>query len=318
MADQRLSGIVGACLSSFRCISFVALAGASIAALVGFIYYQLYLHPLARYPGPLLGRVTRLYDLYHAYVGDKHILLYRLHQKYGTFVRFTPNTLSINDPAALKAIYSHGANVQKGVFYKCFRVAPNAISTLLATDKTQHARKRRVMGGAFSDQALKGLEQYVLQHVQDLVDRIGVAVKRPGADKQRWSKPMVTITKCNTCIASADHSRQSRTCRNGVIGLFLTSWATWSLGNRSILWERNPRTEKVYVSWAGPLDGTMQSLPCLNFSIGTLRDGSLHSVHSIRIETSTLRLVNDKSWQGPRRRRWALRKPAGETYSPSS
>ena len=204
MADLRLSGIVGVCLSSFRCISLVALFGASIAAFVGFIFYQLYLHPLAKYPGPLLGRITRLYDLYHAYLGDKHILLYRLHQRYGTVVRFTPNTLSINDPAALKAIYSHGANVQKGVFYKCFRVAPNAISTLLATDKTQHARKRRVMGQAFSDQALRGLEQYVLQHVQDLVDRIGVAVKRPGGEKQRWSKPLVRSFECHITELLAD------------------------------------------------------------------------------------------------------------------
>jgi hypothetical protein len=190
MADIQLSGIVGSCVSSFQCISLVAVFGASIAALVGFIFYQLYLHPLSKYPGPVLGRITRLYDLYHAYVGDKHVLLYHLHRKYGTVVRFTPNTLSINDPAALRTIYAHGANVSKGVFYKTFRVAPNAISTLLATEKVQHARKRRVMGQAFSDQALKGLEQYVLAHVQDLVDRIGVAVKRPGGEKQRWSKSL--------------------------------------------------------------------------------------------------------------------------------
>lgn len=85
---------------------------------LAFVVYQLYIHPLAKHPGPLLGRITRLYDLYHAYKGDKHILLYHLHQEYGTVVRYTPNTVSINDPAALKAIYSHGANVQKNEFYK--------------------------------------------------------------------------------------------------------------------------------------------------------------------------------------------------------
>lgn len=247
MADLRLSGIVGVCLSSFQCISLVALLGASIAAFVGFIFYQLYLHPLAKYPGPLLGRITRLYDLYHAYVGDKHILLYQLHRKYGTVVRFTPNTLSINDPAALKVIYAHGANVQKGVFYKCFRVAPNAVSTLLATDKTQHARKRRVMGQAFSDQALKGLEQYVLQHTQDLIDRVGVAVKRPGGEKQRWSKPLVSDIGCKTTAIFAHCSQQFRICRDGATGLYLTSWAIWSLGRASAPSGSNLRTEKAYV-----------------------------------------------------------------------
>lgn len=197
MADFRLSGIVGTCVGSFRCISFLTLCAALIAVFAGFIVYQLYLHPLAKYPGPLLGRITRLYDLYHAYVGDKHVLLHQLHQKYGTVVRFTPNTLSINDPAALKAIYAHAPNVQKGAFYKAFRVAPNAISTLLATERAQHARKRRVMGQAFSDPAMRGMEQYVLQHVQDLVDRIGVAVKRPGGEKQRWSTPLDMQRWCN-------------------------------------------------------------------------------------------------------------------------
>lgn len=88
------------------------------ASLLAFAIYQLYFHPLAQYPGPLLGRITRLYDLYHAYKGDKHIVLYHLHQRYGTVVRYCPNTVSINDPAALKAIYSHGANVTKNEFYK--------------------------------------------------------------------------------------------------------------------------------------------------------------------------------------------------------
>ena len=200
MADTRLSGIVDVWVGSFQCRSLVALSGALIAACLGFVLYQLYLHPLAKYPGPLLGRLTRLYELYHAYVGDKHVVLYQLHQKYGTIVRFTPNTLSINDPAALKIIYAHSVNTLKGEFYKTFRVAPNAVSTLLATEKTQHARKRRVMGQAFSDQAMKGMEQYVLQHVQDMVDRIGVAVKRPGGDKYRWSRELNMQNWCNWLI----------------------------------------------------------------------------------------------------------------------
>ena len=182
--------MVDTCVTSFRCVSISALFAAALALIVGFVAYQLYVHPLAKYPGPFWGRITRLYDLYHAYIGDKHVLLYQLHQKYGTVVRFSPNTLSINDPDALKVIYSQRANVQKSEFYKCFRAAPTAISTLLATEKAHHARKRRVMGQAFSETALRGLEQYVLEHVQDLVDRIGNAIKDPVSEKKGWSKSL--------------------------------------------------------------------------------------------------------------------------------
>lgn len=71
---------------------------------------------------------------------------------------------------------------------QCFRAAPHAISTLLATDKAHHATKRRIAGQAFSDTAMRGLEQYVLAHTQNMIERISVSVKRPGGEKQRWSK----------------------------------------------------------------------------------------------------------------------------------
>ncbi|KAF2158485.1 hypothetical protein M409DRAFT_61619 [Zasmidium cellare ATCC 36951] len=70
-------------------------------------------HPLSRYPGPLFGRLTQWYDVCHAYVGDKYINYYQLHQEHGTIVRFSPNSLSINDPAALKAIYARGSNLTR-------------------------------------------------------------------------------------------------------------------------------------------------------------------------------------------------------------
>lgn len=203
MSQQRFFTLVGECARSYRCLSDVTillLSATAVSFVFGWLIYQLYLHPLGKYPGPLLGRITPLYDLYHAYVGDKHLLLYHLHQIYGPVVRFTPNTISINDPTAIKAIYGHNANVQKSEFYKCFRAAPAAISTLLATEKTHHARKRRVMGQAFSDQALKGLEQYVLAHVQSLVSKVRSQVGRTTTRKQKWSKALDMQKWCNWLV----------------------------------------------------------------------------------------------------------------------
>lgn len=196
----ELAGLLGTCTNSFQCLSSMAILGVLVATIAAYVVYQLYFHPLANYPGPLLGRLTQWYNVYHAYVGDKHILFYHLHQKHGTVVRFSPNSLSINDPVALKTIYAHGANVQKSVFYKCFRAAPQAISTLLATEKQHHARKRRIMGQAFSDTALRGFEQYVLGHTQDLVDRIGGVVGGSGLEKAGWSAPLDMANWCNWLV----------------------------------------------------------------------------------------------------------------------
>ena len=45
--------------------------------------YRVSFHPLSKYPGPLLGRITDLYSGYHAWKGDRHHDFLHLHHKYG-------------------------------------------------------------------------------------------------------------------------------------------------------------------------------------------------------------------------------------------
>jgi hypothetical protein len=57
-----------------------------VAVLFGVIScatYNAFLHPLARYPGPWLARISSLYNLIHAYRGDLHLDILRCHKKYG-------------------------------------------------------------------------------------------------------------------------------------------------------------------------------------------------------------------------------------------
>lgn len=48
-----------------------------------FFIHRLYLHPLAKYPGPFLAKFTTFYAGYHAWMGDIHIDMWRCHEKYG-------------------------------------------------------------------------------------------------------------------------------------------------------------------------------------------------------------------------------------------
>ena len=68
------------------------------------IVYRLYFHPLAKYPGPLLARITTLYGAYHGWKGDFATVLYECHEKYGDCVRWNPNYLIVNSADAFQGM----------------------------------------------------------------------------------------------------------------------------------------------------------------------------------------------------------------------
>ncbi len=73
-----------------------------VSQVIGIIVYRLFFHPLARYPGPLLAKITNLYGGYHAWTGDLHIDMLRCHEKYGDHVRYATNRLLVSTQSGLK------------------------------------------------------------------------------------------------------------------------------------------------------------------------------------------------------------------------
>ena len=146
---------------------------ALLAYLFCLAVYRLYFHPLAKYPGPLLAKLTDLYSTYHAWKGDRHLEFWRCHERYGNIVRFGPNSVSFNTNTALKEIYGFKGNVRKGDFYSAFPATKDAFSTHSAIDRAAHARKRRVLSHAFSDVAIKSMESHILDHVRRFCANLG-------------------------------------------------------------------------------------------------------------------------------------------------
>lgn len=154
--------------------------------------YRLFFHPLAKYPGPLLAKVTDTFQLYHAWKGDRHLEFWRMHERYGPVVRFGPNSLSFNSNTALREIYGFRANVRKAEFYDAFvHPAPN---THNSRNKEIHARKRRVLSQAFADGAIREMEKYVLANVRSFTAQIGLGAS---AETKGWSVPKNMTDWCN-------------------------------------------------------------------------------------------------------------------------
>ncbi|KAE8147306.1 cytochrome P450 [Aspergillus avenaceus] len=133
-----------------------------------YIAYNRFLHPLRRYPGPVLASITPWVQLYHGLKGDRHLWLHRLHEQHGSHVRVAPNFISINTAQGLHDIYGHGKRLKKATFYNAFPAIKGVYNTHNVIDKTVHGRKRRVLSQAFSDNALKSMEDVMLLHVRQL------------------------------------------------------------------------------------------------------------------------------------------------------
>ncbi|KAJ5956786.1 cytochrome P450 monooxygenase [Penicillium viridicatum] len=127
-------------------------------------------HPYAKYPGPFLAKFTILYSAYHALKGDLHLDMWKCHQKYGDYVRYTPNRLLVNTTEGLKEIYQSAKQIQKSPDYQVMNL--KVASTFTEVDKKIHERKRRLVSHGFSDASLRLYEPRILTNVTKLVNRI--------------------------------------------------------------------------------------------------------------------------------------------------
>ncbi|KAI9731619.1 MAG: hypothetical protein M1818_007749 [Claussenomyces sp. TS43310] len=175
--DRGLGGLALQMLAIFTAAAFIWIASVVI--------YRLTLHPLAKYPGPFLAKITDWHQVYHAWKGDRHLEFWRTHEKYGKFVRFGPNSLSINSNTALHEIYGFQSNVRKSQFYSAFPPTKDSYNTHSSIDKTAHARKRRVLSHAFSDNAIKAMEKYILGNIRSFCAGIGEGPASLTSEKEK-------------------------------------------------------------------------------------------------------------------------------------
>ena len=72
------------------------------------VIYRLYFHPLSKYPGPLLARISPLPIIIALVRGRLPFFVKNAHDKYGSIVRIMPNELSFDEEPAWKVGYFHG------------------------------------------------------------------------------------------------------------------------------------------------------------------------------------------------------------------
>ncbi|KAF2134348.1 benzoate 4-monooxygenase cytochrome-like protein P450 [Dothidotthia symphoricarpi CBS 119687] len=144
------------------------------------VIYRLHFHPLAKFPGPFWARLTVFPSWWHTRMGDRHIWLYSLQEKYGIEFRYRPDSVLINTPSAYRKIFGPTGNVRKADYYKVWPRNVNTHNTWNTTSIDMHSRKRRVMNHAFSESALRSAEGFLHTNIDRWLELLGALAETDG------------------------------------------------------------------------------------------------------------------------------------------
>lgn len=158
----------------------------AFAALVlyqlGVAVYNVYFHPLAKFPGPKLWIAFPFLRHISGMRGDVEHEVYKLHEKYGEVVRHSDNEITFTTAEGWRDVYGHGRSLPK---YNAREV--NALHDIILSDNAEHTRYRKALAHGFSEKGLRGQEPIIRQYVDDLM--IGLreeAVADKAVDLTMW------------------------------------------------------------------------------------------------------------------------------------
>ncbi|PLB46468.1 benzoate 4-monooxygenase cytochrome P450 [Aspergillus steynii IBT 23096] len=161
---------------------------------IGSAIFNLYLSPLARYPGPFLCKISSFPDFYWSLTGTRHLWIAHNQKVYGDVFRYRPDGLLFKTPRAYRDIFNNKANVKRSKFYDIMTRHPEDTSTLTGTDPVLHAQKRRVLNSVFSEKSIRSMEPLLAKHVNRwcelLVDGNG----------HEWSSPRKMSDTCDHLV----------------------------------------------------------------------------------------------------------------------
>ncbi|KAI0805618.1 benzoate 4-monooxygenase cytochrome P450 [Xylaria sp. FL0064] len=122
-------------------IKYVALL--VISYYLGLFGYRLLLHPLSKYPGPFVAKLTDAYGGFYSFKRNLHLRTWRDHQQYATpgrAIRQGPNKLVFNSIQAVHDTYLNDG-ISKSFCYQAGNVNPTTTNVFNTIDKRIHRIK---------------------------------------------------------------------------------------------------------------------------------------------------------------------------------
>ncbi|KAL0938283.1 benzoate 4-monooxygenase cytochrome p450 [Colletotrichum truncatum] len=155
------------------------------------ITFNLFFHPLANFPGPLVGRASLLWRIRQSMTGHFHLAIQEQHRRYGPVVRVSPNELSFASVMSWKDIYGHGSGrnrtMPKSEFYDMYGSGFDSMCVGSERDPKKHAQMRKSLSAAFSTKALVQQERIVHTCVDNFIQRLrSEGNSQEGLNMTKW------------------------------------------------------------------------------------------------------------------------------------
>ncbi|KAF4948832.1 hypothetical protein FSARC_13638 [Fusarium sarcochroum] len=136
--------------------------------------YNLYLHPLSKYPGPKLASISNLWYVKAWMSGRYPFYLQEAHRTYGDIVRIAPNELSFVTVEAYKDIYSQGGETNaRFVKSKFYDTGERILGVAQVQDPDEHQRQRKTLARPFSLRSLREQESVIHNYTNKFLMQIG-------------------------------------------------------------------------------------------------------------------------------------------------
>ncbi|KAF7522202.1 hypothetical protein G7054_g12221 [Neopestalotiopsis clavispora] len=143
--------------------------------------YNVTLHPLRKYPGPLLWRASAIPKNWCWITGNIGHAGVALHEKYGAVVRIAPNELSYIEPQAWRDIFGRSSGRREMIKDPSFFGQPvDGAYNLVTAPTNDHSRMRKLFSPAFSNTALVAQEPLLAQYAARMATKMGAAQRRDG------------------------------------------------------------------------------------------------------------------------------------------
>ncbi|KAJ5916591.1 Cytochrome P450 [Penicillium tannophilum] len=173
-------------------VSFLVQHSASIAIFLAIVHFtRNYLKSgVSSVPGPFLAGLSNIWRFIDVANGHAEASLYKLHKKYGDYVRLGPNVVSVWDLDSLKVIYGINKGYQKTEFYHVQQQLAKGKPTptlFTTTDEEFHASIKRPISAAYSMSTLTEFEPFVDKTIQTFFAKLdGFVAQNNICDIASW------------------------------------------------------------------------------------------------------------------------------------